>query len=66
MKNNLTELEECKLLEQAFIEVYHVKKGGEVEVVDKIKRKMVSPHDPDARIGKRGEKTNPRYQAHIL
>ena len=64
-KNNLTGLEEYKLLEQAFSEVYSLKNGGVIEVKDKIKRKMVSPHDPDAKLGRRGEKTNPGYQAHI-
>jgi len=64
-KNNLENLDEYRLLEQAFNEVYNLKKGGEVEVKDKIKRKMVSPHDPDAKVGKRGEKINPGYQAHV-
>ena len=64
-KNNLENLDEYQLLEQAFNEVYNLKEGGEVEVKDKIKRKMVSPHDPDAKVGKRGEKINPGYQAHI-
>lgn len=67
-KNNLENLDEHRLLEQAFNEVYHLKKeGGEVvvEVKDEIKRKMVSPHDPDARVGKRREKTTHGYQAHV-
>lgn len=51
-KNNLTDFEEHKLLEQAFNEVYSLKNGGAIEVKDKIKRKMVSPHDPDAKLGK--------------
>ncbi|MBS7270634.1 MAG: hypothetical protein KIH10_17580, partial [Candidatus Freyarchaeota archaeon] len=62
-KNSLAGLEEYKLLEQAFSEVYSLKNGGAIEVKDKIKRKMVSPHDPDAKLGKRGEKINPGYQA---
>lgn len=59
-KNNLENLDERRLLEQAFNEVYNLKKGGEVEVKDKIKRKMVSPHDPDAKVGKRGREDKSR------